>query len=113
MVIYRLDALAKQGLADLERLPVTVKIILENLLRRLDGRVVTEEDVRAIAGWDPAHPAERELPYLPSRVLMQDLTGVPAVVDLAAMRSAMARMGGDYIRHGGVLNVVLRNLLES
>ncbi len=98
VAIYRLDALAKQGLADLTRLPMTVKIILENLLRRVDGRVVTGEDVETTARWNPAAPAASELPYLPSRVLMQDFTGVPAVVDLAAMRAAVARMGGDPTR---------------
>ncbi len=92
---YRLDALAKAGLADLDRLPVTVKILLENVLRRLDGRVVTREHVTALAGWGSGQAAEGEVPFMPARVLLQDFTGVPAVVDLAAMRSAVARMGGD------------------
>lgn len=92
---YRLAALARQGLGDIDRLPVTVSILLENVLRRYDGSVFSEEDVRALAGWDPGGPASGEVPFLPSRVLLQDFTGVPAVVDLAAMRSAVARMGGD------------------
>jgi aconitate hydratase len=92
---YRLDALARQGLADLDRLPFTVKIILENVLRRVDGRVVTRDHVQALAGWAGTAGADGEVPFMPARVLLQDLTGVPAVVDLAAMRSAVARMGGD------------------
>src|SRR5437764_4028574 len=95
VVYYRLDALSQAAGTDLARLPFTVKIIAENLLRRFDGRVVTEADVRAIAGWRAGAAPQHELPYLPGRVLLQDFTGVPAVVDLAAMRSAMARLGGD------------------
>ena len=92
---YRLEALAAQGLADLDRLPCTVKIILESLLRNFDGRAVTEEHVQALARWAPARPSDSELPFMPARVVLQDFTGVPAVVDLAAMRSAVARLGGD------------------
>ncbi len=91
--IYRLDATG----ADLGRLPYTVKVLLENMLRhaaRGDG-LVTGNDVQALAAWDPAQPAEYELPFMPSRVILQDFTGVPCVVDLAAMRDAMAQMGGD------------------
>ncbi len=89
---YRLDRLAARGVAGVDRLPFTIKILLENLLRRCDGRLVAEEDVLALARWDPS--AQRELAFLPARVLLQDFTGVPAVVDLAAMRSAVARLGG-------------------
>ena len=92
---YRLEALAKEGIADLDRLPVTVKLLIENVLRRVDNYVVTRDDVLAAARWDPEHPADYEIPFLPARVVLQDFTGVPAVVDLAAMRSAVARMGGD------------------
>src|SRR5919202_690250 len=92
---YRLDALAKQGLANLDRRPVTVKILLENVLRRLDGRVVTREHVVALANWGSGQSADVDVPFMPARVLLQDFTGVPAIVDLAAMRSAVARMGGD------------------
>src|SRR4029079_5064103 len=88
--IYRLDHLSDHG--DIARLPKTVKILLENLLRRAGTRDVSDDDVRALAAWPG--PAQN-IAFLPGRVLMQDLTGVPAVVDLAAMRSAMARNGGD------------------
>ncbi|MHB8573715.1 MAG: aconitate hydratase AcnA [Dehalococcoidia bacterium] len=92
---YRLAALASRGITDLHRLPYTVRIIVENLLRRCDGEVVTEEDVLNLARWRPGGPADQEFAFLPARVLLQDFTGVPCVVDLAAMRSAVARMGGD------------------
>jgi aconitate hydratase len=91
VVIYRLD---KVG-ADVSRLPFTIKVLLENLLRRLDDFHVSAEDVKALANWNATNPGERVLTFLPGRVLMQDLTGVPAVVDLAAMREAMAKLGGD------------------
>jgi aconitate hydratase len=90
--VTRLGWLADQGIAAVDRLPNTVKILLENLLRRAGGRDVSDEDVRALATW-PA--AAGNIAFMPSRVLMQDFTGVPAVVDLAAMRSAVARGGGD------------------
>jgi len=92
---YRLDALARAGLTDLDHLPVTVKILLENVLRNHDGRVVSDAHVTNLAAWDAAQPSGGEVPFLPGRVVLQDFTGVPAVVDLAAMRSAVARMGGD------------------
>jgi aconitate hydratase len=94
--IFRLDALS--GLADVGRLPFSLKILLENLLRNEDGSVVTAEDIEAFARWDPAARADREIAFSPARVLMQDFTGVPAVVDLAAMRDAMAELGGDQSR---------------
>src|SRR5436190_2609390 len=90
--IHRLGSLAEHGIGDIERLPYTLKILLEDLLRRVGGRDVDEDDVAALAAW-PA-PA-RAIAFMPSRVLMQDFTGVPAVVDLAAMRSAVARAGRD------------------
>jgi aconitate hydratase len=90
--LVRLAWLADQGIGDLDRLPRTVKILLENLLRRAGSRDVADDDVRALAAW----PGEaRNVAFMPGRVLMQDFTGVPAVVDLAAMRSAVARAGGD------------------
>ena len=92
--IYRVDALEKAGLS-VARLPYSLKVLLENLLRREDGRVVTADDIAALAGWDPKAEPSREIAFMPSRVLLQDFTGVPAVVDLAAMRDAMARMGGE------------------
>ena len=92
---YRLDALAEAGVGHVSRLPFSIKVLLEALLRQVDGFAVTEEDVVRLANWDAAHPAQVELPFKPARVIMQDFTGVPGVVDLAAMRSAMARAGGD------------------
>jgi aconitate hydratase len=94
--IFRLDALASVG--DVGGLPFSLKVLLENLLRTEDGSAVTAEDVEAFARWDPAAPSEREIAFSPARVLMQDFTGVPAVVDLAAMRAAMAELGGDPAR---------------
>ncbi|MGH9669539.1 MAG: aconitate hydratase AcnA [Terriglobales bacterium] len=92
--LYRLDALDQQGLNTL-RLPYSLRILLENLLRTEDGHAVRAEDIRALASWDPKAEPAREIAFTPARVLMQDFTGVPAVVDLAAMRDAMVRLGGD------------------
>ncbi|MGE5759616.1 MAG: aconitate hydratase AcnA [Gemmatimonadota bacterium] len=92
--IYRLDVLEKRGLP-VARLPFSLKILLENLLRREDGRSVTAADVEKLARWDPKKAPDEEIAFMPARVLLQDFTGVPAVVDLAAMRDAMAQMGGD------------------
>jgi len=92
---YDMMRLASEGIATIERLPFSIRILTENLLRKLDGRVVTEEELRAIAGWQKQYEDPVEIPYHPARVLMQDFTGVPAVVDLAAMRDAMAAQGGD------------------
>jgi len=96
---YRLESLSErvlQGL-DLQRLPFTVRILLENALRHAGGELVNEDDVVSLACWVPgqASKSEAEYPFLPARVLLQDFTGVPAVADLAAMRSAVARMGGN------------------
>src|SRR5439155_25693384 len=90
---YRLDALG--GLIDLDRAPVTLRILLENVLRHAGGGIVRGEDVETLAAWRPGQPAEAEIPFLPARVILQDFTGVPAVVDLAVMRDAMAAIGGD------------------
>jgi aconitate hydratase len=97
VVYYGLHALVEHGVRGLERLPLTVKIILENLLRHAGGELVTAEDVFLLAGWRPglSKTSQVEYPFLPGRVLLQDFTGVPAVADLAAMRSAVARMQGD------------------
>jgi aconitate hydratase len=92
--IYRLSALTAAGL-DASRLPYSLRVLLENLLRNEDGRTVKSEDIRALAGWDPKATPSVEIAFMPARVLLQDFTGVPAVVDLAAMRDAMRRMGGD------------------
>ncbi len=92
-VIYRLDALA--GLGDIEHLPYSIKVLLESALRNHDGRVVTDDDVQAAARYDATTVGETEIAYKPARVVLQDFTGVPAVVDLAAMRSAVVRMTGE------------------
>src|ERR671910_206787 len=91
--IHRLDALQRRY--DVARLPYSLKVLLENALRLEDGESVTREDAEAIATWDAKAEPSVEIPYQPSRVLMQDFTGVPAIVDLAAMRDAMERLGGD------------------
>ena len=95
LALFRLDALERANLADLNRIPVTVKILLENLLRVAGSEHASEDDVGALAVWGTKPVDEREFPYSPARVILQDFTGVPAVVDLAAMRSAIARAGGD------------------
>jgi aconitate hydratase len=92
--IFRLAALEQRGFA-LARLPYSLRILLENLLRLEDGRTVRAEEIERLARWDPKKPPEDEIAFMPARVLMQDFTGVPAVVDLAAMRDAMQAMGGD------------------
>jgi aconitate hydratase len=92
--IHRLSALDKAGLSP-ARLPFSLRILLENLLRTEDGRAVKEADIRTLAAWDPGAEPSKEIAFMPSRVLLQDFTGVPAVVDLAAMRDAMKRLGGD------------------
>ena len=92
--IYRLDALDKQGIST-RHLPYSLRILLENLLRTEDGRNVTKDEVRALAAWNNKSKPDKEIAFTPSRVLLQDFTGVPAVVDLAAMRDAMKRLGGD------------------
>ena len=83
------------GLAGISRLPFSLKVLLENLLRHEDGRTVTSDDIRGVAQWLEARTSDREIAFRPARVLMQDFTGVPAVVDLAAMRDAMRALGGD------------------
>ncbi len=92
--IYRLNALDKQGIST-AKLPFSLRILLENLLRREDGRAVTADTIRSLAAWQPKATPSEEIAFMPSRVLLQDFTGVPAVVDLAAMRDAMKRLGGD------------------
>ncbi|HCC79720.1 MAG: aconitate hydratase 1 [Chloroflexi bacterium GWB2_49_20] len=93
--IYRLDALEKAGLTTIQRLPYSIRVMLEAALRQCNDREITQEDVKTIAAWKPVDPNRPGIPFLPARVVMQDFTGVPAVVDLAAMRSAVARLGGD------------------
>ncbi len=92
LAYYRLD---RAGMADLAHAPVTVRILLENAMRHAGNGPVTEQEARALAGWQPRSVSEAEIPFLPARVLLQDFTGVPAVVDLAALRDALADVGGD------------------
>ncbi|MBW2469757.1 MAG: aconitate hydratase AcnA, partial [Deltaproteobacteria bacterium] len=92
---FDITRLEKNGIADIHRLPYSIKILVENLLRKMDGRVVLEEDLKNIARWQKSYDTPVEIPYHPARVLMQDFTGVPAVVDLAAMRDAVKDLGGD------------------
>src|ERR1051326_8534391 len=94
--IFRLNALDKAGVA-IAHLPFSLRILLEKLLRNEDG-AVKREDVLALAKWDPAAAPSREIAFTPARVLMQDFTGVPAIVDLASMRDAMKKLGGDPTR---------------
>ena len=94
---YQLATLAERHGIDLARLPYTIKILVENLLRQCDGERVTVEDVLALARWQPK-PGDQVISFMPARVLLQDFTGVPAVVDLAAMRSAVQRLGADPAR---------------
>ena len=93
---FSLEAAAKAaGLGDISKLPFSLKVLLENLVRLENGRTVTVDDVKAVAAWLKTKSSEREIAFRPARVLMQDFTGVPAVVDLAAMREAMGKLGGD------------------
>ena len=91
--VFSLRALAERGYPDVARLPYSLKILLENMLRREDGRSVTADDIESLARWSPG--ATREIAFMPARVLLQDFTGVPAVVDLAAMRDGIKKLGGD------------------
>ena len=93
--VARLSAVSDAGLGDVRRLPYSIKVLLESCLRNHDGFVVTDEHVKALAAWSPQGNGEQEIPFNPGRVVLQDFTGVPAVVDLAALRSAMQRLGGD------------------
>lgn len=93
--LFRLSTLQEKGIGQIDRLPYSIRVLLESVLRNCDGTIVTEEDVHSLATWNASSPAKVEIPYKPARVVLQDFTGVPAVVDLAAMRSAMSRLGGD------------------
>ncbi|UCH21422.1 MAG: aconitate hydratase, partial [Deltaproteobacteria bacterium] len=92
---FNILLLEEKGLGDIQRLPFSVRILVENLLRKMDGRIVREEDLRNLAGWQKKYDEPVEIPFHPARVLMQDFTGVPAVVDLAAIRDALKTLGGD------------------
>ena len=95
LAIFRLDRLEVDGVGSVSRLPFSVRVLLEAALRNLDGYQVREEDVGTLANWNAANPNPMEIPFKPARVVLQDFTGVPSLVDLAALRSAMGRMGGD------------------
>ncbi len=92
---YSLPALEEAGIAPVSRLPVSLRIVLESVLRNCDGKKVTEEDVTTLARWNAKHPAEEEIPFVVARIVLQDFTGVPLLVDLAAMRGAVAQVGQD------------------
>ncbi|MFM9063361.1 MAG: aconitase family protein, partial [Pirellula sp.] len=93
--IYRLERLESAGIAPVSKLPFSIRVLLEAALRNCDGYQVTQDDVVNLAKWNAAKPAELEVPFKPARVVLQDFTGVPCVVDLAAMRDAMKSLGGD------------------
>ncbi|MBX6353266.1 MAG: aconitate hydratase AcnA, partial [Thermoflavifilum sp.] len=92
---YRLQTLEDQGVAPVSKLPFSIKILLESVARHFDGHAVTEDHIRDLANWNAKAPQKTEVPFMPARILLQDFTGVPVVVDLAAMRNAMHRLGGD------------------
>ena len=95
-VFYSLPQLEAEGIGKISRLPVSIRIVLESVLRNFDGGVkISEENIRALANWKPNEPRTKEIPFVVARVVLQDFTGVPLLVDLAAMRSAAARMGKD------------------
>src|SRR5688500_5148745 len=95
VLMYSLPALEKAGFAGVSRLPYSMKILLENLLRREDNAFVKTDDIRALAEWNASANMEKEISFMPARVLLQDFTGVPCVVDLAAMRDAIGALGGN------------------
>src|SRR5205085_11728723 len=96
--MFSLPALQQAGFPEIARLPFSLKILLENLLRHEDGRFVKATDIEALARWDVKSTAQKEISFAPARVLLQDFTGVPAIVDLAAMRDGITRLGGDASR---------------
>jgi aconitate hydratase len=93
--IYRLSALEQAGITQINRLPYSIRILLEAALRQADGFEITRESIETIAKWGPESAGKVEIPFKPARVVLQDFTGVPSVVDLAALRNAMQRLGGD------------------
>src|SRR5688572_7007552 len=92
---YSLPQLEKAGVGEISRLPVSIRIVLESVLRNYDGKKIKEDDVRALASWKPNGLRTEEIPFVVARIVLQDFTGVPLLVDLAAMRSAVKRMGKD------------------
>jgi len=104
---YSLEKLEKQGMAAVSRMPFSIKVLLESVLRQVNGFDVREEDLHTLSRWNDPQSRTREIPFKPARVVMQDFTGVPAIVDLAAMRDAMASLGGDPRRINPVIPVDL------
>src|SRR5918912_3496502 len=92
---YSLPQLEREGVGHISRLPISIRIVLESVLRNFDGKKIREQEVRALANWKAEAERTEEIPFIVARVLLQDFTGVPLLVDLAAMRSAVARMGKD------------------
>ncbi|MDI1290217.1 MAG: aconitase family protein, partial [bacterium] len=92
---FDLNALAAAKIGHVSKLPFSIRILLEAMLRNVDGFIVTDDDVAGLANWNAKSPAKEEIPFMPGRVVLQDFTGVPCVVDLAAMREAMKALGGD------------------
>src|SRR5262245_42114036 len=92
-LLYSLPQLERAGLGTISRLPVSIRLILESVLRNCDGKRVSEQNVRELASWQPRAPRTQEIPFVVARIVLQDFTGVPLLVDLAAMRSAVARLG--------------------
>src|SRR6201991_3393894 len=92
---YSLPALEEAGIGKISRLPISIRIVLESVLRNCDGKKVTDQDVRTLANWNAKSPAQVEIPFVVARVVLQDFTGVPLLVDLAAMRSTVSRLGKD------------------
>src|SRR6478752_3939995 len=92
---HSLPALEKAGVGPISKLPVSIRIVLESVLRNVDGKRVNEKDVRTLANWNAKAPAQVEIPFVVARIVLQDFTGVPLLVDLAAMRSAVHRLGRD------------------
>src|ERR1700758_93739 len=90
---HSLPALEEQGIGEISRLPVSIRIVLESVLRNCDGKKVRRKDVETLARWNATQPANEEIPFVVARIVLQDFTGVPLVVDLAAMRSAVQRLG--------------------
>ncbi|MCB1121410.1 MAG: aconitate hydratase, partial [Verrucomicrobiae bacterium] len=92
---YSLPSLEANGIGPVSRLPVSIRIVLESVLRNCDGKTITEEEVKTLANWNARSPSKSEIPFVVSRIVLQDFTGVPLLVDLAAMRSAVDRLGKD------------------
>ena len=104
--MFRLQSLQDQGLCNLDQLPFSIRVLLESALRNHDDFLVRDEDVKRIAGWKP-QDERAEIPFIPARVILQDFTGVPAVVDIAACRNAVVELGGDPKKVNPLVNVDL------